>query len=295
MKYCIRCGNQLPDDAMFCIKCGAKQPVIDEEPKQEEVKQDPVVTPQPESQTKVEEPAPAPVAEAKPAPKPAAATLSPRERYDNLVKNNEAFRATVKAAKMRDLGGLVNLLFIFVWLTCCLTTIGRFTNYIGDGFESEFSAFTLHIFYTASGRNLGPSSNLAGVMGAIVFYFGFLFIVLLVLIPIIGHPRSWILRTYETNGLDELVRQLNTTKHFLNGPFLSLAPMVAMLSTYVTICGLDYSEHPGSNYAFGEIEPIDTNLYIAAGISIFLIAVMLGLGIRFNVMFHKRVDKYLKK
>ena len=26
MKYCVKCGQQLPDQAMFCSKCGAKQP-----------------------------------------------------------------------------------------------------------------------------------------------------------------------------------------------------------------------------------------------------------------------------
>ncbi|MCR4644031.1 MAG: zinc ribbon domain-containing protein [Oscillospiraceae bacterium] len=25
--YCIKCGHQLPDDAVFCQKCGAKQSV----------------------------------------------------------------------------------------------------------------------------------------------------------------------------------------------------------------------------------------------------------------------------
>ena len=26
MKYCVKCGQQLPNQAMFCSKCGAKQP-----------------------------------------------------------------------------------------------------------------------------------------------------------------------------------------------------------------------------------------------------------------------------
>ena len=34
MKYCINCGHELPDHAMFCSNCGAKQPAQDvkEEP-----------------------------------------------------------------------------------------------------------------------------------------------------------------------------------------------------------------------------------------------------------------------
>lgn len=36
MKYCMKCGTQLPDDAMFCSKCGAKCETIKEE-KQENI------------------------------------------------------------------------------------------------------------------------------------------------------------------------------------------------------------------------------------------------------------------
>ena len=45
MKYCVKCGQQLPDQAMFCSKCGAKQPCMEANntaPAQEEVKEQPV-------------------------------------------------------------------------------------------------------------------------------------------------------------------------------------------------------------------------------------------------------------
>ena len=35
MKYCINCGHELPDQALFCSECGAKQPT-------ENVKEEPV-------------------------------------------------------------------------------------------------------------------------------------------------------------------------------------------------------------------------------------------------------------
>ena len=30
MKYCLKCGNELPDEALFCSKCGANQPAAEE-------------------------------------------------------------------------------------------------------------------------------------------------------------------------------------------------------------------------------------------------------------------------
>lgn len=42
MKYCHKCGQQLPDEALFCSKCGTKQYVLtaEETPKQEPVEED---------------------------------------------------------------------------------------------------------------------------------------------------------------------------------------------------------------------------------------------------------------
>jgi hypothetical protein len=31
MKFCIKCGRRLPDEAVFCSKCGLKQPIIPED------------------------------------------------------------------------------------------------------------------------------------------------------------------------------------------------------------------------------------------------------------------------
>ena len=45
MKYCVKCGQQLPDQALFCSKCGAKQPSMEASntaPAIEEVKKEPV-------------------------------------------------------------------------------------------------------------------------------------------------------------------------------------------------------------------------------------------------------------
>ena len=36
MKYCVKCGQQLPDQALFCSKCGAKQPEMEQTPVEEE-------------------------------------------------------------------------------------------------------------------------------------------------------------------------------------------------------------------------------------------------------------------
>ena len=42
MKYCVKCGHQLPDQAMFCSKCGSKQNVEASAPASIEVKEQPV-------------------------------------------------------------------------------------------------------------------------------------------------------------------------------------------------------------------------------------------------------------
>lgn len=44
MKYCINCGHELPDHAMFCSNCGAKQPG-------ENVKEEPVAEVQASNET----------------------------------------------------------------------------------------------------------------------------------------------------------------------------------------------------------------------------------------------------
>ncbi len=36
MKYCIKCGAQLPDDAVFCYKCGTKQPDTGQQTQQQQ-------------------------------------------------------------------------------------------------------------------------------------------------------------------------------------------------------------------------------------------------------------------
>ena len=43
MKYCINCGHELPDHAMFCSNCGAKQPVQEQTPAQQQSAVEPEV------------------------------------------------------------------------------------------------------------------------------------------------------------------------------------------------------------------------------------------------------------
>ena len=31
-KFCIKCGNPLPDEAVFCTKCGSPQPAVQAPP-----------------------------------------------------------------------------------------------------------------------------------------------------------------------------------------------------------------------------------------------------------------------
>ena len=52
-KFCISCGNQLPDEAMFCTKCGAKQPAASQPPAPEQN----TYTPQPPAPAGAQTPA----------------------------------------------------------------------------------------------------------------------------------------------------------------------------------------------------------------------------------------------
>ena len=52
MKFCMKCGHQLPDEALFCTNCGAKQPIPVEEPTKEEPK---VVEEQPKAESAPEQ------------------------------------------------------------------------------------------------------------------------------------------------------------------------------------------------------------------------------------------------
>ena len=163
MKYCIECGNQLVDEAKFCNKCGAKQPIrekveekIEEDTKPEvselkieevkedtkpestplkteEVKEDnipPVIVPEPvivetKKDTTIEkEIANEPLNMADEKYK----SMSPSERYSYLMKNDEAFKTIVKASRKKDLMSLSNLLFIIISFVCALMPYLVFTG-----------------------------------------------------------------------------------------------------------------------------------------------------------------------
>ena len=73
MKFCPKCGNELPDEANFCPKCGAKQPdaqVVEQEIEENVSQINPTIEKSPQNQEE-----------------------SPRQRYNNLVKNDEVFKS----------------------------------------------------------------------------------------------------------------------------------------------------------------------------------------------------------
>ena len=47
MKYCMKCGNPLPDDAKFCVKCGTPQEDVDNE--EQVMPEEPQAAPQPQA------------------------------------------------------------------------------------------------------------------------------------------------------------------------------------------------------------------------------------------------------
>lgn len=270
MKYCMKCGNPLPDDAKFCVKCGTPQEDVDNE--EQVMPEDPQAAPQPQA---------------------VPATLSPGERFKQYCEKDEGFKVVTKAVKMVNLGGLVNVLFLAVSLIALLVPIGVFTDYMKDGIPAVFSSVTLRTFYNAAGGKLSPNSGLNGLSGMIMIIFTFPFTVLLVMTAIFGRTKGWMLKIYETKGLQQLIKELKSSTVFLIGTIFSLAPLGIMITNYVTAKNLDYSEHPASNYMFGRIDPLPGGFIAALIICIILILIMLGVGILFRVLFNKKVSKYI--
>ncbi len=287
MKFCPKCGNQLPDEAAFCNKCGEPQPNMNQ----------PEATPESEPR-KVVAPTPVP-----PPSQNAPIIENPGQRYRRLLKEDDTFQGLVKAYNFEKLLCIPSILIIAVWAIALFTPVGVLTgvnvhqtgytmfNSLGKTFPYEFSAIQLIELDNLSGNYaLSPNSSLNMVFPIMSFIFGILFFVLIVLVTVLGTPKGYILKTYEApNGAVNLANNLKRRGVPFFGALFSLPLVGTLFATYINC--LDISYRDGKTYIFGEIAALTPNFITALIACLSLIALMLAGGILAKVLVNKKLKK----
>ena len=272
MKYCVKCGAELPDDAEFCSKCGAAQ--------KEEVRKEQV--------------------------KPAEPQMSDSERYEHLVKTDPKFVDTVRVSRKVRLVGLINLLFVVPWIVNLFTPVGEFTGVgvtdegryimsgLGKSFPVEFSAFGLRTYKTLAGRRaLTPGGGLdSNVFPLMIFIFGFVFFALLILVALLGNTKGYNLKTYEKDGGKTLYEDTKKSTLFLFGGFLAIVTLGAPLATYFNCTDINYPSD--KSYIFGRVDGIASGLITCVIVTIVFATIMIVVSAVLRSVILKKLDKYYK-
>ena len=284
MKFCPKCGNQLPDDALFCNQCGAKQPAPEVEQKEPAPEPTPTPMPKPEGQ----------------------AEMSPRQRFNYLYENDERFQCIVKTTKKLRISYLFNTLFIIPFFVNMLIPVGVFTGVGMSGVGAEifnaygyttpypYSAISLVQFSSLArqgGYALTPGDGLKNPSPLILFIFGFVFIALFFLIAFLGNPKSYLLKTYEGSpeGGNILVTNVLRVSNLIFGPALVIVSLVSgPVMVYVNSTDLKYD----ATYIFGQVEGLPAGLITAIVVSVIFFIIMLVGGLVTRSIFVKPLKKY---
>ena len=286
MKYCPNCGAQLVDEARFCSKCGAPQPNMENAP-----------IPQPAPAV-----APAPVVNQQPE------QMTPRQRYQYLIENDERFRETNKILLPLKLIGLIGLLAFIPWLVSYLVPVGTLTGIdVSDygnnlmvashqSFPHNFSVyevqFVLRSWAKVGNYKLTPGNALIdNIVPSIFWFFSFIFFALIAVAAIVGNPKSYVLKTYEKNP-QELYKALKSSALWLFGPALAFISMFNVIMTYVNCTDLDYSD--GKTYFLGIIVGNKGGLIASIVVTVIFIAVIVAASIVLRTLFFKKINKYYK-
>ena len=334
MKYCIECGNQLVDEAKFCNKCGAKQPL--KEPKGEEEKGDLKAQTKEEAVIKTEEPEVVAIVEDKAIVSEKETkielvnkevndsvsnqnqkvkdekltledekykSMAPSQRYEYLMQNDEAFKTVVKASKKRDLMSLANILFIVVSLVCAfmpyLVFTGNYAHHAGIQILAEEGKSIPHKFggLELFGYHLTANSfALAPNSGVngIYPFMVFLFGFLFLAIMILAAFLG------STRGFRLKEYEKGGIKGLIKGlggkkNFSGiLVSLFPLTAMITTYFGAKDMEYNGDTYLFGEIVVDKDGLVSAIAISVVMMIIMLVIGIIAQVMYKHKIKKYLK-
>lgn len=284
MKFCPKCGTQLVDEARFCPKCGAPQPDMGPV---EEVKSEPI-----------------PFRHDDPVPQPQQVAASPRERYNNLMQNDEMFRDTTKVVKKVSMLSLINILFLVPFLFNLFMNVGVFTGVdVGDpsaasaanmNFPVEYNALTIRTYSTVAktlGKSLTPGNSLASnPVVYVVIPLGFLFVAFVFLTAFLGKSRGYLLKTYEKpDGKKALLKEARNGP-FLLGGFMALFSFGVPVSTYASSMDLDYA--PDKHYIFGRVDGLTPNFITLLVINLIFFAIMVVSQLVLSAVLNRKLKKY---
>lgn len=291
MKFCPSCGNKLADDARFCNKCGAKQPELETSSSSEEA-----LVHHEEVETRHEE-----IREER---RDETRSLSPRERYDRLIKEDECFREIVKANRIISLTGLKQLLVTVVWLVALLTPVAVFTginmstyganllNTLGKTTPLPFSPFDLIGYNTMkAGTRIDPNNQLTSLFPMTFLIVGIIITVLFVLTALLNTftRRGYFLRTYEAGKKVELIKSLCRVNW---APSLfAIFVFVPSFQVFLNASTMEYKDD--KTYLFGRIEPLQSGFVTVCIVAGIVFAILLASSIVITKLATKKLRSYL--
>ena len=291
MKFCPKCGAQLVDEARFCSKCGAPQPNMENNPA-------------PQAEPVVEQPIPQPEVVQQPV-----GSMTPAQRYRYLKQNDERFKDTIRVIFLLKFVGLISLLFIIPWLVNYLTPVGTLTGYnpsdVGANmmyysnkqFPYNFSVFDLSFTFIPWAKTgnykLTPDNAIGNnIMPTVLWYFGWLFMVLIALVSMLGMSKGYVLKTYEQDEGKALFKQLKSNSTWFFGPAYALISLIMPVMTSINCKDLDYE--PGKVYLLGEVEQYKPGLITCIIVTLIFMGIMLAGSIVLRKLLFKKIEKYYK-
>ena len=274
MKYCPNCGVELPDEANFCPKCGAKQPSVQVEA--------------------VEKPA-SQVASA-----PAAATnqqASPRQRYNDLVRNDEVFKEIVSFRRKKYLFELILASFFITWIVAMYTPVAV---YSGDGANSamltypyKVSPYALIYLDTLAGKSDLAPGGLSSSFAIVMMIAGWIFLVLFIALPLIKAftGRGYVLKLYEEGKAKELIKE--SLRPFWAGALMNIFVLTPSLNLFIIATDPVYKD--GDNYIFGKIASIPSGFITVVIVAVLITALNIAATVVLGNIFSKKLKEYLKR
>lgn len=284
MKFCPKCGNELPDEANFCPKCGAKQPdaqVVEQEIEENVSQINPTIEKSPQNQEE-----------------------SPRQRYNNLVKNDEVFKEIVTVRRKKYLFELIFLVFIISWIVAMFTPVAKLTGEemssngasilggLGIAVPYEFSPFDLIELDTLSGKSAltpGGLSSAYAVMGMII---GIVLMILSAGLPVLKAftGRSYVLKQYEAGKAKELIKE--TSNPYFAGAFFNIVVLIGSINLFASTSDIKYEYKDSSRYIFGEMASLPGNFVVVIATSVILAVLTLVASIVVSKIMTRKLRKF---